>query len=239
MIYISTVSRRGSSHADCNEDSFYYKQSDNVITGGIFDGCSSGKDSYFASKLFANVFRKTIDEYAGGITMTKDLKLITHAFFKNLKKTANYIGLIEEETLSTAILFLYETETGNLKVKFFGDGVAYVNNDELKIYKIDENNQPDYVAYSLNNIIETENFRKYWDLKKSVNITTKDFSISSDGIFSYKKSNGNEDFPVETFLAQDNFLYKNPASLKRKLNMIKNKGYDHYDDITIIRIINE
>jgi hypothetical protein len=165
---------------------------------------------------------------------------LTHAFFRNLKKAANCIGLTQEETLSTAVLFLYEGEKGNLLVKFFGDGAAFVNNEEFKICTIDENNQPDYIGYSLNKIIDPEYFMKYWDLKQSLNINTNDFSIASDGIFSFKKSRAeNEDIPIVRFLAQDKFLYKNPASLKRKLNMIKNKGYDHYDDITFIRIVQE
>lgn len=237
MIYISTVSRRGSSHPDWNEDSFYYKQTNHSIIGGVFDGCSSGKDSYFASKLFANLFKKTIEDLNEEDVNINKFPSLVNGFFTNLNKAIKSIGLNTEETLSTAVLFIYELSSSDLLVKFFGDGVAYANNQYLQIFNNDEENKPDYIGYSLDEILEGNNFNKYWDMKKSFVTNTKDFSVSSDGIFSFVKANEHEpDFLVENYLIQDNFLYKNPASLKRKLNIIRNKGYDHHDDVTIIRV---
>lgn len=239
MVYISTVSRRGAAHSDWNEDNFYFKQTDSVIIGGVFDGCSSGKDSYFASKLFANVFRSTIEEAKEDVCIETFLSLV-NTFFKNLYKAINTIGLDMDETLSTAVLFVYEMDTTELFVKFFGDGVAYSNKNLLNKFNNNEANQPDYVGYSLNDILENTNFQVYWEKKKSYCAKTNDFSISTDGIFSFKKVNDSEpNIDIESYLASDTFLYKNPASLKRKLNILKNKGYEHDDDITIIRIINE
>lgn len=237
MIHISTVSRRGSSHPDWNEDNLYFKQTGNAIIGGVFDGCSSAKDSYFASKLFANVYKKTINDFNEKDIDIKKFPSVINAFFKNLTVAIKAIGLDADETLSTAILFVYELTGNNLLVKFFGDGVAYTNNQGLEIFNSDEDNKPDYIGYSLDEILKDNNFNTYWDLKKSFAANTKDFSVSSDGIFSFKKFKENEpDFLCENYLVQDKFLYKNPASLKRKLNIIKSKGYDHYDDVTIIRV---
>ncbi len=238
MINISIVSRRGTSHTDWNEDNFYCKQCQGFIIGGVFDGCSSGKDSYFASKLFSNIFKKTIENYKDGEIQIQKFQSIVSVFFKNLSKAINTIGLSTDETLSTAILFIYEIEERKLFVKFFGDGVAYANDHDLTTCNNDEENKPDYIGYSLKEIITTNSFNKYWEEKKSFESITKDFSISTDGIFSFKKMNESEpNFECETYLVQDNFLYKNPASLKRKLNIIKNKGYEHYDDVTIIRVL--
>lgn len=240
MIYISTVSRRGSSHSDWNEDNFYYKQFDHSIIGGVFDGCSSGKDSYFASKLFANMYKKTIDDLQEDEVDIMNFPTVISSFFKNINNAINALGLSIDETLSTAVLFVYESDSNNLFVKFFGDGVVYVNNQRLEIFSNDEDNKPDYIGYSLNKILKENNFINYWEAKKSIAVNTKDFSISTDGIFSFKKMDENKpDFLYESYLVQDDFLYKNPASLKRKLNIIKNKGYDHYDDLTIIRVLIE
>jgi serine/threonine protein phosphatase PrpC len=237
MIYISTVSRRGLSHPDWNEDNFHYKQTSYAIIGGVFDGCSSGKDSYFASKLFANMFKRTIEEVSEENLNIKNFPSLVNIFFKNLNKAIKAIGLQTDETLSTAVLFIYEVGSNNLLVKFFGDGVAYASNQNLEIFNNDEDNKPDYVGYSLDEILKGHNFNKYWEMKRSFIANTKDFSISTDGIFSFVKTNEHEpDLLVEPYLVQDNFLDKNPASLKRKLNIIRNKGYDHHDDITIIRV---
>lgn len=237
MVYISTVSRRGSSHPDWNEDNFYYKQTNQYIIGGIFDGCSSGKDSYFASKLFANIYKKTLENLNEEEVNTKQFAAITNDFLKNLHKAIHTIGLGIDEILSTAILFIYDINSNYLLVKFFGDGVAYTNNQTLEIFNNDEDNKPEYIGYSLNEILKGNNFDKYWNKIKTFTTNTKDFSIASDGIFSFRKTNEQlPDFLYEIYLIQDEFLYKNPASLKRKLNIIRNKGYDHYDDVTIIRV---
>ena len=239
MIYISTVSKRGASHPDWNEDNFYYKQTDRAIIGGVFDGCSSGKDSYFASKLFANVYKTTINKMKVDISFDSFPKVVEQ-FFENLYKAINLIELDMEETLSTAVLFFYETGSQRLLVKFFGDGVAYSNPGKLEICNNDESNMPDYLGYSLTEIIEEHSFHAYWNRKKSFSTRTKDFSISTDGIFSFKKIDDKEpDFDITSYIAQDTFLYKNPAALKRKLNMIRNKGYEHDDDVTVIRVLND
>lgn len=240
MVYLSTVSRRGTSHSDWNEDNFFIKEMAHVVVGGIFDGCSSGKDSFFASKLFANIFRKTVDECKTRIEVDTFPTLV-HQFFKNLSKAIKTIGLTTDETLSTAVLFIYNLNNNELLVKFFGDGCAYANNDELLFFNNDEENKPDYVSYQLSDLLKSPYaFTNYYKGKKSFIVNTKDFSISSDGLFSFRKTIDSEpDFNYTNYLVKDDFLYKNPASLKRKLNIIKNKGYEHYDDLTIIRIIIE
>ena len=52
------VTRRGRSHVQrCEDESlvFSYNQIGVII---VFDGCSTGTDSYFASGLFAKIFKK-------------------------------------------------------------------------------------------------------------------------------------------------------------------------------------
>jgi len=240
MIYFSSVSRRGTSHPDWNEDNFFIKEMAHVIVGGVFDGCSSGKDSFFASKLFANIFKKTVKEF-DAIIETTTFPTLIHQFFKNLNKAIKSIGLTTDETLSTAVLFIYDLNNNELLVKFFGDGCAYANNEDLLFFNNDEENKPDYLGYQLNDLLKSSNaFSNYYNNKQSFSVTTKDFSIASDGLFTFKKIIESEpNFDYTNYLLNDDFIYKNPASLKRKLNIIKNKGYEHYDDVTIIRVIKE
>jgi hypothetical protein len=241
MIFTSVVTRRGFSHPDWNEDNFYFQQTEKAIIGGVFDGCSTGKDSYFASKLFANVFRQTIDETKDVITIDCFSSLV-NSYFRNNYKAAKTLQLDVAELLSTAILFAYSIDDCDLFVKFFGDGALYTNhrNNGYKTFKSDEDNQPDYIAYSLPAILTEDKFMDYWHLKKEFRGHSTDFSISTDGIFSFKKMDKEKpEKDVEAFLVQDDFLYNNPASLRRKLNMLKNCGYEHEDDVTIIRVVNK
>ena len=240
MIYLSTVSKRGTSHPDWNEDNFFIKKMDKLIVGAVFDGCSSGQDSFFASKLFANILNKTVQELNFKLEI-KTFSTLIHQFCKNLNKAIKAIGLTTDESLSTAILFIYELDSNDLLVKFFGDGCAYANNEDLLFFNNDEENKPDYLAYQLTDILKSKTaFLNYYKQKPSFRTITKDFSIASDGIFTFKKTIGSEpNFDYTNYLVKDDFLYQNSAFLKRKLNIIKKKGYEHYDDLTIVRTIIE
>lgn len=241
MIYTSVVSRRGFSHPDWNEDNFHITQTETYIVGAVFDGCSTGTDSYFASKLFANVFKQTLLKEADKLDMDQFPALV-YSFFCNVLKVARTLKLGMNELLSTAVVFIYSTTDKQLLVKFFGDGAVFINQRSNGFEEInnDELNKPDYIAYSLKEIVLKDKFEKYWLNKRSFRTTAKDFSISTDGIFSFKKmDNALPPINVIPYLVQDMFLYKNPASLRRKLNILKNGGYEHEDDVTIIRIVNE
>lgn len=239
MIYISTVSRRGFSHPDWNEDCYFIHQTGDSIIGGVFDGCSSGKDSYFASKLMANVFRLVVEKFTLPLNC-KLLQTLSHSFVVQLFETVQNLGLKEEETLSTALLFCYELKTKHLFVKFFGDGVVYSNEEKLEKCLNDEQNQPDYVAYALNRLSDKNIFKTYWDQKSFFDRKTSDFTISTDGILSFKHPGaGLDELDPESYLVSDSFLFQNPAFLKRKLNILQSKGFRHEDDLTLIRVIND
>ncbi len=237
MVYIAEVSRKGKLHPERNEDNYYYLKEKNRIVGGIFDGCSTGQDSYFASKLFANVLRETLNKNLEKLS-TNTFPDVVHLYIKELVKAKQVIGLNQEETLTTALLFYYDIFSEELFVKFFGDGVVFLNTSQLETFNNDEQNQPDYLGYSLTKLIKKNEFNRYWQEKQEVKKVTRDFTLSSDGIFSFRKTtNEIPEFNIEDFIARDNFLATNPAALKRKLNIINKKGYEHYDDFTALRVI--
>jgi hypothetical protein len=241
MIYTSVVSRRGFSHPDWNEDNFYLTQTEKYLVGAVFDGCSTGTDSYFASKLFANVFKQTLKKE--GETLNRDLfPAFVYSFFCTVLKVASTMQLGLNELLSTAVIFLYSKYDSELLVRFFGDGVVFYKEqmNGFQELKNDELNQPDYIAYSLKEMVQNNSFGQYWDSRRSLCLNTNDFTISTDGIGTFRKRDAKlPEIDVVPYLVQDPFLYKNPASLRRKLNILKNKGYRNEDDVTLIRIINE
>ena len=75
------------------------------------------------------------------------------------------------------------------------------------------------------------------------------FAIMSDGIVSFKKLNDTNSInnwltdDEEKFLIDklfvDSKLSKSDAMLPRKMNILEKKGYNHFDDLSIMRIISD
>lgn len=238
MTHISTVSKRGLSHPDWNEDNYYLRETEQIILGGIFDGCSTGSHSYFASRLFALTLRNVVEDNSG----ISDLDDLGYLFCKNLRKNIITLKLKPDEILSTAILFGYNKSTKKLNVTFIGDGAVFAKNSSGTWEELvnDQDNRPNYLAYSLKEITTPEKFKLYWGRQKSYQTTTGDFSISTDGIFSFKIGHAaTEAIDAKEYLTRDSFLSQNPSSLRRKINILQNKGYFHDDDVTIIRVVNK
>lgn len=238
MPQISIVSKRGLSHPDWNEDNYFLHETRQTILGGVFDGCSTVSHSYFASKLFALTLRNVVAENIN----CSDLDVLGYLFCKHLRKNIISLKLKPEEILSTAILFVYNKITNNLNVRFLGDGAVFTQNN-LGVWENvvnDQENRPHYLAYSLKEMSTPDRFKLYWIRQKSYQTTTRDFSITTDGIFSFKASpDAKETTDVIDYLTRDSFLSHNPSSLRRKINILQNNGYFHDDDVTIIRIINQ
>jgi len=274
-MYIRSLLKRGDNHHDFCEDANFYYTSKNITYLAVFDGCSTGKKSYFASELLSKLLQKSIKTFETNrktdLFMNKlnkqdnsldILKKIFVLLFKDLQSTKNILDISVDELLSTMILAviknninendLYEGKMTtslanpynyNITIAFAGDGAYYYQNN-IKIIE-SENNSPDYLAYHLNDSVVD-----VWKTLKIFNIVASasdinNFSIMSDGITSFKKQKNNindyvndEEFnEVIKYLLEDNKLYKSAAMLPRKLNILKNKGYNHYDDLSILKII--
>ena len=61
MFKIREIVKIGSEHKQC-EDSIFNMVKDDYIFMAVFDGCSGGVDSHFASNLFKKIMKKTIEE---------------------------------------------------------------------------------------------------------------------------------------------------------------------------------
>jgi len=233
---------RGEIHKDFCEDFLLNKKlNEKYHLFGVFDGCSGGIDSHFASTLLA----KIISEESKFIkknnkkSLSELLKKLIRKTAKKLSKIQKQLHLQTDELLSTIVLLLVDTKNNKAEIIAIGDGYISVNYTETII---DQENKPSYLAYYLKDIKNKENFAKWYD-ENVTKINADNFSdltISTDGILTFRNRNAkpeNDIKPIE-FLVKDDFLIKNSAMLSRKSNILKNKhNYVNFDDLAMFRII--
>lgn len=243
--------KRGSNHKDFCEDFYLTQQLDekNFICA-VFDGCSSGTDSHFASALFAKLFKASAVEIYGldrsNFSFDDLFKEILYRFVCKLSDVKQKLMLTSDEVLSTLIFMLFNTETNQARIIAVGDGFININGKRIQI---DQNNRPEYIAYKLDLLTKKDyfdfwlgNFQQMFDAHK-----IHDISIATDGIFSFQKNltvDTKEDEINEAeiirYFTEDEFLIDNSSMLSRKYNLVKSKnGFENFDDVCIIRIINK
>ena len=230
MYYIREILRIGSDHKQC-EDSTFRMVLDDYIFMATLDGCSGGVDSHFASSLFKKILRKVIEESLVFKGSPEEIcKIVLNKFFISLIAIKNILTLNLDEILSTIVFSITDFSTRMSFVVISGDG-AYMVNDEL--YEVDQNNQPDYIAYHLN-----ETFEKVWNTFYIMNHeNVEDISVMSDGIFTFKNEGLiSLEEPMNSLLREQKIL-KSKAMLPRLCNILDKKGYYHYDDLSIVRLI--
>ena len=235
MKYIKHI-RRGTLHKTFCEDFLI----DEIINKkfrilGVFDGCSSGIDSHFASALLGKIIisvTKKLNQKSKEIT----LKKIIYRTSKHLKNTKKKLNLETNELLSTMILMLVDTEKETANIIAIGDGLLSINK---QVTNIDQKNQPDYLAYYLDEINNYKNFEDYYNKQLIFsNIKIEDITISTDGIYTFQ--NSQSEINVIENLTKDLFLKDNIAMLSRKCNILKKKyNLKNADDLAIIRVINQ
>lgn len=238
---IYSLIRKGEGHQVFCEDFLLINTLNNqFLWGAIADGCSSGKDSHFASAFLLKLLRKNAqevllkadnkedDELLG--MNAKKILLLTFQDMKDLKKQ---MVLQTEEMLATLLFFIYDFVHNRLWAIVVGDGLFYVDGIW---HEVDQNNQPDYWAYHLK-----EDFEDWF--KKQKNIyeipAPKKFAIASDGIFSFQGARSPEEqkiAPASYFLEDEQFLAQ-PNMLGRKFNILYSQhGLQPYDDVSIVLV---
>lgn len=241
---LSILNKRSIDHPNWCEDNYFVHQDDKIILGAVLDGCSSGTDSYWASKtisLFFEKLKKTQNNFEH-FHYTESWDFCTRELLLDLAFSINQLTkalqLDENTFLSTIVFFVYHKEKEKLFVKFVGDGSFYYQgvDGEFKQVVNDENNMPLYLAYyagmkesTLTNFINSR--------PQFVVDGVKDFSVCTDGIdaFTFKKMEGEPEHNPKVFLLTDPFLTHLKAGLARKFNILTRDGWVIEDDLTIIR----
>jgi hypothetical protein len=222
---IATLNVRGGTHNSC-EDSIYWQEVDDFIYGGVFDGCSSGYKSHWASQTLAYLFAKGFQDPTTNLRASE--------VYNSLKMLAIMLGITEMSMLSTCILFSYNQLTKELKVRAFGDGYYYVNDIE---YEIEQNNQPDYLAYVMRDDALPV-FLKMYTTKTYQNVNK--FQICSDGIRSIDRPQLIDSQPK---CSNPLSLLLHPPTgenyLQRQWNILKRDSWTIADDLSIISYVQD
>jgi hypothetical protein len=238
--------RRGAIHKDfCEDFLFTHRIKNRYRIYAVFDGCSTGIDSHFASALLAKTIKAELEFIDKEDLESSELLLdaLVYQSTQSLKEIRNALMLSTDELLSTLIVFVYDENTNSGNILAFGDGHVSINEND---YVIDQNNQPEYIAYYLDMINTYEDYEKYvtdyarkFKVEKLVEV-----SISTDGIDTFQKSEivGTDEIAPDpkAYLLHNDFLRNNPSMLSRKCNILKTKfGLVNQDDIALIRVLNK
>lgn len=239
---IRSVIRKGSDHKVFCEDYLWHQENERFVAAAILDGCSTGKDSHFASAFYGKAIRSRFAIYGFPYNSIEEItKDILYGAICEVNILKSYLGLSTEELLSTIIFSIYDKKKKELFVIVIGDGLIVINED---VIEIDQNNTPDYLSYHIDKLINRNAFETWFENFENVfhYEDVRNFSICSDGILSFKtikKTEEGERDPVE-FFTKDEFLIHNPSMLARKCNLLEIKhGMIHQDDLSIIRLYNE
>lgn len=227
---VRTLVKRGTDHHVYCEDDLYHFNIGNTYIGAVFDGCSTGIKSHFASALYGKILKSFIglmEPFLDFSPKIIGMSILGH-FYRELRSIQSKLGLRDLELLSTMILVIIRE--GEAFVIVSGDGCILVDDVEYRIES--EGNAPDYLAYHLNSYVEGK------DSCKTYEVTfTKSLSICSDGIYSFTKDREDKTEEVVTSLLKDESFLKSDAMLARKYNLLTKEGITNYDDLSIIRFI--
>lgn len=241
---IHSFIKKGTAHPNFCEDFLVtFEISNKYSLFAVMDGCSSGKESHFASAIFGKIFKKIAQKKSFEllrkkyfrITIDDFSKQIIQEFWEELAFQKAKLSLDIEELLSTFLLTIYDKKSKELILTIAGDG-CFSTNDEISI--IDQNNHPNYPIFHISKSFEEWFENEVLIIKKS-NIS--DFSISTDGIESFVKNENlssiiSENPPFLFFIQKEILVRPNP--LLWQFRQLEKKNILPFDDLSIIRVIN-
>jgi hypothetical protein len=235
----------GEFHVNHNEDCLFSSEiGKNKLLIAVMDGCSAAIDSHFSATLTAKLLKRIAKEedYKEFVERKEEdvkqlLKDTLEQLFKDLAEMKSKIGLEREELLNTLILGIINTEDKRAEIIIIGDGLIACNG---QLFEFDQDNKPDYLGYHLNKDFEDW----FSQQEQKISLTNiQDLSISTDGIFTFKKFNHNNYEPISEEKIIEKLLFDktdkdNPNMLKNKIFELETEnGLKPSDDLTIIRVI--
>lgn len=238
---IQTAIQLGSSHPIFCEDFLLTAPiGKDKLLAVVADGCTSGKDSHFASTLIIKILQKIAIEqsYLQNYKiqpLDAQIKEIVARLWEELKAVKNLLLLKNEELLSTVLLALVQKEQKQAYFVALGDGLLACNG---KIWEFDNNDHPDYLAYHLHEqkdeYVNQQNFIFLTDIQQ--------LSICTDGIFSFDIFD-NKTYETPTTRPLDDLL--SPATNPLNTNELYKKlrhwelhfGLKPVDDLAMVKLI--
>lgn len=244
---VHSVIRKGTDHDVFCEDFKVIEDSGRYFIGAVFDGCSGGNESHFASSLFGKIFKQIL--YNGsmsGNTIEDRVKDFMRKFVNKLFEAKVVLELEENDLVTTFIMLVYDKVHGEAVVITVGDGIIHCDGEIIELENTrfqhaDSNykNMPDYIAYDINELgLDKTYFDVWYDRHVNVNkfIDPQDISIATDGLLTFNTPL--IDIDILDFLLINDKWMKNKIMLSKKVNILRTKHKTvHKDDISIIRII--
>lgn len=248
---IRTLLRRGTDHKNFTEDFLAFKECDNFLYACVFDGCSKGKESHFASTLFAKAFRDTLESLNhlfdnSTSSLESNAKMLVFQMARKVHEVKSILNLNIVELMSTVVLCVVDKNTNNCYIAAFGDGYFRVDGVESFIQNTkfadqeQSENKPDYIAYDIEKIQNYADFDTWYSEKKEFhtfeNVT--DITISSDGMNTFAKFKpSEEDVDPVGFLVRDENWMDKEIMLEKKYNILQSRYCMlNKDDLGMIRI---
>lgn len=238
---IDTLNKRGTSHPVFCEDFLCYEETEQWLMAAVFDGCSSGTESHFASALHGKLARKAFRYHAkNALTPDGLAKNMVQSMVYDLLKSMNDLALSKMELLSTVLLCIVDKKANHAFIFTQGDGLIVCDGHKEEF---DHDDRPDYLIYDVEKIATAEVFYLWWEMhiQKREFKEFKDLSIATDGVLTFEKYSYENSEPLDSpldFLLID-YSAKKDASLPRKYNkLIRKHKFQHFDDVSIIRILN-
>jgi len=247
---VQSVIRKGSEHAVFCEDFKSEQDGGRYFIGAVFDGCSGGNESHFASALFGKIFKQTLMNHGfqSGEKIEDRASEFMKAFINKLFETKVVLDLDEADLLSTFIMLIYDKVHGEALTVSIGDGIICCDGEivEMENTRFELNfpdkfkDMPDYIAYDLNEMGLDKGYFYSWYDGKSVSIKKyidpQDISISTDGLLTFNTPT--EEIDILNYLLVDDKWMGSKIMLPKKVNVLRTKYKTiHKDDISIIRLI--
>ena len=245
---IDTLISKGRLHDLHCEDDYLVYENDKFIVAAVFDGCSSGVDSHFASTMHKYKLREiceNLEEY----TSVYAVNVVENILRELNRKIWSLNYKVNEEMLSTVVLLFIDKENEKYTICLAGDGCYGRNILDTRLFESVHDPNGNAVWY-LSTVKPAEfdsYFYDYCRLEKGVFSICKEICISSDGLESFVSQYGaskNED-AKKIFFETDTCEEKyKKMPLQRLYNVVvKGKCSDtgnevmlNGDDFTMIKI---
>lgn len=223
-----------------NQDAFCFAAHEDVMTGVVCDGCSTGKHSEVGAKLIARLIVRQIilnkDKFQGDDdSVARLMQRIKNSALMYIQLLADGMGMSFSQAINDYFLF---TLVGTIifpnrsMIFSLGDGV-FANNGEVTEVGPFPGNAPPYLAY---NLVDTDLSRESPDLLDfKVHVVqetslTESILIGSDGIcdlIDIEQANmpGKPKLvgPLSQFWTEDRY-FTNPDMVRRKLVLINREA---------------
>lgn len=232
------------------EDDYLVFENEETIVAAVFDGCSSGVDSHFASTFFKKTLKEYLDDESIYIVREDDNRNfpykscdeILHEMISHLNLMVPYS---ETDYLSTCVICYVNKKNCEFGIVFAGDGECCINGERHAIH--DENGNAVWYLSTVDSKHVNNYYLEY--CSKFFGKIENGIMISTDGIGTFKdKFNIDKSDEVRSLFYEDLKSDVDEKYLKmsyqRRYNLLKSgkiisddkSPIRNLDDFTIIKI---